>query len=128
MLSLLATTLAASPLVPAAPATTNPIATFTVSGGATGTFKAELMLDKLPITVSNFIDLAQSGFYNGIHFHRVIPGFMDQFGCPFAKDPNSPRAGTGGPEDGTFKNLVTGGDETRSNGGNIQDELISQAK
>jgi len=126
MLSLLATTLAASPLVPAAPATTNPIATFTVSGGATGTFKAELMLDKLPITVSNFIDLAQSGFYNGIHFHRVIPGFMDQFGCPFAKDPNSPRAGTGGPEDGTFKNLVTGGDETRSNGGNIQDELISQ--
>merc|ERR1712195_350145 len=39
---------------------------------------------------------------------------------------NSPRAGTGGPEDGTFKNLVTGGDETRSNGGNIQDELISQ--
>ena len=57
---------------------------------------------------------------------QVIPGFMDQFGCPFAKDPNSPRAGTGGPEDGTFKNLVTGGDETRSNGGNIQDELISQ--
>ena len=126
MLSLLATTLAASPLVPNAAGKTNPVATFTVSGGVTGTFKAELMLDKLPITVSNFVDLAQSGFYNGIHFHRVIPGFMDQFGCPFAKDPNSPRAGTGGPEDGTFKNLVTGADETRSNGGNIQDELISQ--
>ena len=126
MLSLLATLAAPNPLVPAAPSTANPTATFTVSGGATGTFTAELMLDKLPITVSNFIDLAQSGFYNGIHFHRVIPGFMDQFGCPFAKDPNSPRAGTGGPEDGTFKNLVTGGDETRSNGGNIQDELISQ--
>ena len=125
MLSLLALA-APSPLVPAAAASANPTATFTVSGGATGTFEAELYLDKLPITVSNFIDLAQSGFYNGIHFHRVIPGFMDQFGCPFAKDPNSPRAGTGGPEDGTFKNLVTGGDETRSNGGNIQDELISQ--
>ena len=56
----------------------------------------------------------------------AVPGFMDQFGCPFAKDPQSPRAGTGGPEDGTFKNLVTGADELRSNGGNIQDELISK--
>ena len=120
--------LAAPQPLPATLATSgaNPTATFTVSGGVTGTFKAELFLDKLPITVSNFVDLAESGFYNGIHFHRVIPGFMDQFGCPFAKDPTSPRAGTGGPEDGTFKNLMTGQDETRSNGGNIQDELISQ--
>ena len=31
------------------------------------------------ITASNFIDLAQSGFYNGLHFHRVIPDFMDQY-------------------------------------------------
>ena len=45
--------------------------------------------DRVPITASNFIDLAQTGFYDGIHFHRVIPGFMDQFGCPYAKDPNS---------------------------------------
>ena len=43
MLSLLATTLAASPLVPNAAGKTNPVATFTVSGGVTGTFKAELM-------------------------------------------------------------------------------------
>merc|ERR1711953_482765 len=43
-----------------------------------------------------------------------------------AKDPNSSRAGTGGPPDGTFKNLSTGGTEKRSNGGNIKDENISR--
>eukprot|EP00966_Prymnesium_polylepis_P255427 5901546-Prymnesium_polylepis.1 len=32
----------------------------------------------MPVTVSSFIDLANSGFYNGLHFHRVIPNFMDQ--------------------------------------------------
>jgi len=56
----------------------------------------------------------------------VIPGFMDQFGCPYSKDPNSPQAGTGGPDDGEFKNLSTGGMEKRSNGGNIKDENISK--
>merc|ERR1712151_1017270 len=91
-----------------------------------GTFKLEIFLDRVPRTASNFIDLAQSGFYNGIHFHRVIPDFMDQFGCPHAKDPSSRRAGTGGPPDGTFTNLKTGGTERRSNGGNIQDENISR--
>merc|ERR1719316_1118121 len=94
----------------------NPVAVFDTS---MGTFKAELLLEEMPTTVSNFIDLAQSGFYDGIHFHRVIPNFMDQFGCPYAKDPRSPRAGTGGPPDGTFKNLKTGGLEERSGGGNI---------
>merc|ERR1711957_865580 len=100
----------------------NPIATFTVSGGATGSFKAEIYLDKVPITASNFIDLAKTGFYNGVHFHRVIPGFMDQFGCPNARDPNSSSAGQGGPPDGTFKNLVSGATESRTRGGNIKDE------
>merc|ERR1712157_212674 len=47
-------------------------------------------------------------------------------GCPHAKDPNSRRAGTGSPPDGTFTNLKTGGTERRSNGGNIQDENISR--
>merc|ERR1712146_242945 len=89
----------------------NPIALFDTTMGV---IKAEIYLDRVPITASNFIDLAQTGFYNGIHFHRVIPGFMDQFGCPHAKDPNSRRAGTGGPPDGQFKNLKTGGMETRS--------------
>ena len=140
----------------------NPVATLTTTKGV---IKVELYMDKVPITASSFIDLAQSGFYNGIHFHRVIPGaaleprtpcsvpacactsncgpttimftavlstltlfagFMDQFGCPFAKDPNSPNAGTGGPEDGSFKNLATGGTEKRFGGGNIKEENISK--
>ena len=101
----------------------NPTATFETTKG---TFKAELFMDRVPRTASNFIDLAQSGFYNGIHFHRVIPGFMNQFGCPYAKDPNSRDAGTGGPSDGTFLNLATGETEKRFNGGNILDENISR--
>jgi len=48
----------------------NPIATFTTTQGE---IKCEIYLDKMPITASNFIDLANSGFYNGLHFHRVIP-------------------------------------------------------
>lgn len=51
---------------------------------------------------------------------------MNQFGCPFSKDPHSNRAGTGGPPDGTFMNLATGAVEQRSNGGNIIDENISR--
>mmetsp|Transcript_113431 Transcript_113431/g.331508 ORF Transcript_113431/g.331508 Transcript_113431/m.331508 type:complete len:199 (-) Transcript_113431:85-681(-) len=101
----------------------NPTAVFDTTEGS---FEAEIFLDRVPITASSFIDLCQSGFYEGIHFHRVIPGFMNQFGCPNAKDPKSRRAGTGGPPDGTFKNLKTGGTERRSNGGNIKDENISR--
>jgi cyclophilin family peptidyl-prolyl cis-trans isomerase len=62
-----------------------------------GTFTVELYCTQMPISSYNFIDLAQNGFYNGLHFHRVIPNFMNQFGCPHSKDPNSSRAGTGGP-------------------------------
>lgn len=47
-----------------------------------GTIKAELFLDKAPITAGNFIKLAKKGFYNGIKFHRVIPNFMVQTGDP----------------------------------------------
>ena len=101
----------------------NPVAHFDTTMGK---FSAEIYLDRVPRTASNFIDLAQSGFYNGLHFHRVIPGFMDQFGCPHSKDPKSSRSGTGGPRDGKFKNLKTGETETRSNGGNIEDENISK--
>ena len=42
----------------------------------------QLFVDQMPITASNWIDLAQTGFYDGIYFHRVIPNFMAQFGCP----------------------------------------------
>jgi cyclophilin family peptidyl-prolyl cis-trans isomerase len=78
----------------------NPIAIFDTS---LGTFKVEILLDKMPITGGNFIELAKSGFYDGLHFHRVIKAFMCQFGCPHSKDPSSPRAGTGGPPHGTIQ-------------------------
>lgn len=45
-------------------------------------WQVELFLDQMPLTASNWIDLAKTGFYDGIHFHRVIPNFMCQFGCP----------------------------------------------
>jgi cyclophilin family peptidyl-prolyl cis-trans isomerase len=77
----------------------NPTATFETS---LGTFKAEIFRDKMPVTADNFIALANDGFYDGLHFHRVIKNFMIQFGCPHSKDPASPRAGTGGPPNGTI--------------------------
>ena len=77
----------------------NPTAVFETS---MGDFTAELYLDKMPITAQNFINLANSGFYNGLHFHRVIKNFMIQFGCPHSEDPNSPRCGTGGPPTGNI--------------------------
>merc|ERR1711884_695082 len=67
------------------------------------------------------------GYYNGIHFHRVIPKFMAQFGCPNAKDPKSRSAGTGGPMGGTtFTNLADGSTVTRNRGGCIPDELTQK--
>ena len=66
-------------------------------------FKAEIFSDKMPVTAQNFIDLAEAGFYDGLHFHRVIANFMIQFGCPHSKDPSSNRAGTGGPPHGTIQ-------------------------
>jgi cyclophilin family peptidyl-prolyl cis-trans isomerase len=77
----------------------NPTAVFNTSEG---TFKAEVYLDTMPITAGNFIKLVNDGFYNGLHFHRVIPSFMLQFGCPHSKDPSSARAGTGGPPHGNI--------------------------
>ena len=56
-----------------------------------GIIKAELYTDKAPITTKNFIDLANSGFYNGLIFHRVEPGFVVQGGDPKGD-------GTGGSE------------------------------
>jgi cyclophilin family peptidyl-prolyl cis-trans isomerase len=70
----------------------NPTATLETS---LGNIEIELFTDKMPITAGNFLELARSGFYNGLHFHRVINKFMLQFGCPHSRDPNSPRAGTG---------------------------------
>ena len=86
----------------------NPIATFDTSKG---TFAAEIFQDTMPITAGNFIKLAKDGFYDGLHFHRVIENFMIQFGCPHSSDPNSARAGTGGPPHG-----------------NIADEFVEEAR
>lgn len=55
-----------------------------------GKFSVELFEDKAPLTAGNFIKLATGGFYNGLVFHRVIPDFMIQSGCPNGD-------GTGGP-------------------------------
>ncbi len=66
----------------------NPVATITMENG--GVIKVELYPEKAPNTVNNFISLANSGFYDGIIFHRVIKGFMIQGGDPAG-------VGTGGP-------------------------------
>ena len=58
----------------------HPIATITLADGRV--MKAELYPEKAPNTVNNFISLANKGFYDGLIFHRVIPGFMTQGGCP----------------------------------------------
>ena len=66
----------------------NPIVTFALEGG--GVIKAELYPEIAPNTVRNFVSLVKRGFYDGLTFHRVIPGFMIQGGCPKGN-------GTGGP-------------------------------
>jgi peptidyl-prolyl cis-trans isomerase B (cyclophilin B) len=55
-----------------------------------GKIHVELYADKTPLTVANFVNLAQRGFYDGLNFHRVIPDFMIQGGCPQG-------SGAGGP-------------------------------
>lgn len=72
----------------------NPVAEFTTN---LGKFSLELYEDVMPITAGNFIKLAESGFYDGIKFHRVIPGFMIQGGDPITKTDNVAAYGTGGP-------------------------------
>lgn len=66
----------------------NPIVTIKMKNGKV--MKAELYPEIAPNTVNNFISLIKKGFYNGVIFHRVIPGFMIQGGCPEG-------VGTGGP-------------------------------
>ena len=63
-----------------------------------GTTIAELFEDKAPNTVANIVQLAESGFYSDILFHRILKGFMAQGGCPNTKKgKESGRPGTGGP-------------------------------
>ena len=65
----------------------NPIVTFDTSEGL---LRAEIFADRAPVTAGNFLTLVRKGFYNGLTFHRVIPGFMIQGGDPSGD-------GTGGP-------------------------------
>ena len=62
-----------------------------------GTISLELYPDAAPKTVENFVKLAESGFYNGTKFHRVIKDFMIQGGDPNSKDDDWSDDGTGGP-------------------------------
>lgn len=66
----------------------NPVVTFNIKDF--GEIKVELLPEFAPNTVNNFIELVQKGFYNGLTFHRIIPGFMIQGGDPKGN-------GTGGP-------------------------------
>jgi cyclophilin family peptidyl-prolyl cis-trans isomerase len=110
----------------------NPTAVFDTNYG---TIKAEIWLDRTPITASNFIDLAKMGFYDDLHIHRIISGFMAQFGCPYSRELPAMAAGeieanklgSGGPDMSlrSFVNLVNGQSIPRS-GGNIPDEFSSE--
>lgn len=75
----------------------NPTVQFETSAGS---FTAEIFMDKVPVTATNFLSLVNDGFYDGLIFHRVIDDFMIQAGDPnCAPDPADDRGlcGTGGP-------------------------------
>jgi cyclophilin family peptidyl-prolyl cis-trans isomerase len=73
---------------------TNPVVRMTTGKGD---MLVELYEDKVPNTVANLIELAENGFYKGMGFHRIIPGFMAQGGCPNSKQGAAGMPGTGGP-------------------------------
>ena len=62
-----------------------------------GNINIELFSNDAPNTVNNFTKLISEGFYDGLAFHRVIPGFMAQGGCPNTRAGSSGMPGTGGP-------------------------------
>lgn len=75
---------------------------------AKGTMKVEFYEKDTPNTVKNFVDLAEKGFYDGLTFHRVIPDFVIQGGCPLG-------TGTGGPGY-KIKCEVSGGNQYHDRG------------
>jgi len=62
-----------------------------------GTMKVSLYTEDTPNTAANFAKLAKEGYYDGLKWHRVIPDFVIQGGCPNSKDGASGMPGTGGP-------------------------------
>jgi len=97
---------AAEPIETVASTTTEPVkddkpmSAYTNKVAELNTSKGKIVLrfhaDLAPNHVRNFVDLSESGFYNGTRFHRVIPGFMIQGGDPNTKTDNSSSWGTGG--------------------------------
>ena len=82
---------------------------------AKGIMKVKFYEEDAPNTVANFIKLAESGFYDGLAFHRVIPDFVIQGGCPFSRNMNDYRVGTGGPGY-TIKCETSGGNQYHDRG------------
>jgi len=62
-----------------------------------GEMKVSLYTEDAPNTVANFVKLAKEGYYDGLKFHRVIPNFVIQGGCPNSRDGAKGTPGTGGP-------------------------------
>ncbi|MFN5786938.1 MAG: peptidylprolyl isomerase [Flavobacteriia bacterium] len=62
-----------------------------------GSMKVSLYTEDAPNTVANFVKLAKEGYYNGLKWHRVIPNFVIQGGCPNTKEGETGMPGTGGP-------------------------------
>ena len=67
--------------------------------------KLEFFEKDAPKTVANFTKLAKDGYYDGLKWHRVLPDFVIQGGCPNSKDGASGMAGTGGPGSGLTFNI-----------------------
>ena len=62
-----------------------------------GDMKVEFYADDAPNTVANFVKLAENGYYDGLKWHRVIPDFVIQGGCPNTREGQGGMPGTGGP-------------------------------
>jgi peptidyl-prolyl cis-trans isomerase B (cyclophilin B) len=73
-----------------------------------GEMKVSLYTEDAPNTVANFVKLAKEGYYNGLKWHRVLPNFVIQGGCPNSRDGAKGMPGTGGP--GYQINCETRGD------------------
>jgi len=103
---------------------TNPIVLFDTSLGRIG---FELFLNDCPVTVSHFVDLVKTSFYNHTHVHYVVRGFMIRMGCPYSEDPDSELIGTGHAEPNSeFENLNGNWIERRDSEGCVQDEFLIQ--
>jgi len=103
---------------------TNPIVIFDTSLGGIG---FELFLNDCPVTVSHFVDLVKTNFYDHTHVHCVVRGFMLRMGCPYSADPDSKLIGTGhAAPNSEFENLKGNWIERRDYEGCIQDEFLIQ--